>query len=87
MKENIYNKNKKLSVLIQLRKIHEFYQANPRCTIKKCQIFTPYSNTAIEKYSAIRTECLSTISSVIDVRYGCMWQDSDNHTEDTLPVV
>jgi hypothetical protein len=87
MKENIYNKNKKLSTLIQLRKIHEFYQANPRCTIKQCQTFTPYSNTAIEKYSAIRTECLFAICSVIDLRYGCVWCDSDNHTKDILSVV
>lgn len=67
--------------LLRLSRIHDYFQANVGCTQKQVIIFLDETKAMVEKYSAIRTECLSVISSVIDVRYGCMRQDSDNHTK------
>ncbi len=52
-----------------MRKAHEYYQSNPGCTMRQAVTFTSLPYHIIKKYSAIRTECLTAINSVIDMRY------------------
>lgn len=73
--------------LKNIRNAHEYYLSNPGCTMKQAMTFTPLPYNIIKEYSAIRTECLTAINSVIDVRCGCMRQPSGNYTKDILPVV
>jgi hypothetical protein len=54
--------------------VHEFYMDNPDATINKAVAFIPESRAMCYKYSAIRTECQSLITAVLDERYGCVWK-------------
>ena len=58
----------------RLNRIHEYYMANPGTTINKAVAYIPESRAMCYKYSAIRTECLSVISAVLDERYGGVWK-------------
>lgn len=56
--------------LLRLSRIHDYFQANVGCTQKQAIIFMDETKAMVEKYSAIRTECLDVINSMIDLRYG-----------------
>lgn len=73
--------------LLRLSRIHDYYQSHVGCTQKQAIIFLDETKFIVEKYSAIRTECQAVINAVIDRRYGCVWQDDDNHTKDILSAV
>ena len=53
----------------RLNHIHEYYMANHVTTINKAVAYVPESRAMCYRYSAIRTECLSAIDAVIDLRY------------------
>ena len=54
----------------QTRQVHEYYMATPGCTIRRAAAFLPnIPTTIILQYSKLRTECLTAIDSVIDMRY------------------
>lgn len=73
--------------LLRLSRIHDYYQLNDGCTQKQAIIFMGETKAMVEKYSAIRTGCLTTINAVVDLWYGCVRQDSDNYTKDILADV
>lgn len=60
----------------RMRQVHEYYMDNPDATINKASAFIPESRAMCYKYSKIRTECLTAINAVIDMRYyhrGAQW--------------
>lgn len=51
--------------LPRLSRIHDYFQANDRCTQKQAIIFMDETKAMVEKYSAIRSFAIRTIIAVI----------------------